>query len=46
MSESYMKELSTLVDKSLIQYKFITVIGDLNNLLLKKCDVNKHLLTL
>ncbi len=47
MTESYMKEFSTLVDKSLTQYKFITVIGDLNNnLLLKKCDVNKHLLTL
>ncbi len=44
MSESYMKKLSTLVDKSLTQYKFITVIDLNNNLLLEKCDVNKHVL--
>ncbi len=40
-----MGELSKVADKALIQYNFITIIGDLNNnLLLPTCEVNKHLM--
>ncbi len=40
-----MGELSKVADKALIQHIFITIIGDLNNnLLLPKCEVNKHLI--
>ncbi len=45
MSEHFMGELSKAANKALIQYKFIAIIGDLNNnLLLPKCEVNKHLI--
>ncbi len=45
MSEHVMGELSKVADKALIQYIFITIIGDLNNnLLLPTFEVNKHLL--
>ncbi len=37
-----MGELSKVADIALIQYNFITIIGDQNNnLLLPKCEVNK-----
>ncbi len=45
MSEHFMGELSKAANKALIQYKYIAIIGDLNNnLLLPKCEVNKHLI--
>ena len=44
-SESFMRELSVVVDKAMTQYKFVTVIGDLNNNLLQpKGTINKHLI--
>ncbi len=40
-----MSELTTIVDKGLLDYDFITIIGDLNNnLLVTKSGVNKHLI--
>ncbi len=45
MSEHFMGKLSKVADKALIQHNFIDIIGDLNNnLLLPKCEVNKHLI--
>ncbi len=40
-----MSELTTIVDQELLDYDFITIIGNLNNnLLVTKSDVNKHLI--
>ncbi len=40
-----MSEHTTIVDKGLLNYDFITIIGDLNNdLFVTKSDVNKHLI--
>ncbi len=33
-SDTFMSELTTIVDKGLLDYDFITIIGDLNNNLL------------